>query len=271
MTEERRTQKETDEQRALRYAALEAEAPTVDLDEYRRISRRSMLTGGLAVVVAGGGWRWLQGRPEDLRANDLLRKGHEFNETIWRKLTREGATAPTFDRSRSSMMRVNGRHGLDGDVNPDQWALTVIGPDDAVLGTHSIDEITGLPKVEMTIEHKCVEGWSHIVTWGGVRFSDFAAPYVQALGRLPEFVSLETPDGEYYVGLDLASMLHSQTLLTYELEGEPLSPEHGAPLRLTTPNNYGTKQLKRIGTIRFTDLQPADYWGERGYDWYAQL
>jgi hypothetical protein len=74
---------------------------------------------------------------------------------------------------------------------------------------------------------------------------------------------------EYYVGLDIASALHPQTLLCYEMNGQPLTPQHGAPLRLVIPVKFGIKNLKRIGTIRFTDVRPADYWAERGYDWYA--
>ncbi len=62
---------------------------------------------------------------------------------------------------------------------------------------------------------------------------------------------------------------HPQTLLCYEMNGEPLTLEHGAPLRLVTPVKYGIKNIKRIGTIRFTDKRPADFWAERGYDWYA--
>ena len=53
------------------------------------------------------------------------------------------------------------------------------------------------------------------------------------------------------------------------LPAAPLTPEHGAPLRLAIPLKYGIKNIKRIGTIRFTDARPADYWAERGYDWYA--
>ena len=86
---------------------------------------------------------------------------------------------------------------------------------------------------------------------------------------LLDYAALETPDGDYYVGLDMASALHPQTLLCYEMDGQPLTPEHGAPLRLVIPVKYGIKNLKQIGTIRFTDVRPADYWAERGYDWYA--
>jgi DMSO/TMAO reductase YedYZ molybdopterin-dependent catalytic subunit len=53
------------------------------------------------------------------------------------------------------------------------------------------------------------------------------------------------------------------------VDGRPLTPPHTAPLRLAIPVKYGIKNLKRIGTIRFTDVRPADYWAEQGYDWYA--
>jgi DMSO/TMAO reductase YedYZ molybdopterin-dependent catalytic subunit len=170
------------------------------------------------------------------------------------------------------MIRVNGRHGIREEVDLDAWELTVLGPDGETLGTHTMDDIRALPKVELTVEHKCVEGWSHIVTWGGTPFSNFMALYEDALGEdLTDFVSMETPNREYYVGLDMPSMKNPQMLLAYELQGETLPSEHGAPLRLATPSKYGIKCIKRIGTIEFTNEQPTDYWYERGYDWYAQL
>ena len=261
-----------DDERAARYAALEAEAPTLDYESYRRQSRRSVLVGGATGLAAVLGWRWLQGRPEDNNIPDVLRRGHEANEALWRRLSRDQAEAPTFDRSRSSMLRVNGRHGIRQEIDLDAWELTVLGPDGSPLGSHTLADIQALPKVELTIEHKCVEGWSHIVTWGGARFSDFAALYADDVDlEQTGYVGMVTPDRQYYVSLDMASMLNPQSLLAYELQGQPLTQEHGAPLRLATPNKYGIKCIKRIGTLQFADEQPADYWFERGYDWYAQL
>jgi DMSO/TMAO reductase YedYZ molybdopterin-dependent catalytic subunit len=63
--------------------------------------------------------------------------------------------------------------------------------------------------------------------------------------------------------------MHPQTLLCYEMNGQPLQTQHGAPLRLVVPVKYGIKNLKRIGRIDFSDSRPKDYWAERGYDWYA--
>jgi DMSO/TMAO reductase YedYZ molybdopterin-dependent catalytic subunit len=82
---------------------------------------------------------------------------------------------------------------------------------------------------------------------------------------------MATPDEDYYVGLDIKSALHPQTLLAYERNGQPLEWEHGAPLRLIIPVKYGIKNIKRIGLIRYTDDRPDDYWSEEGYDWFAGL
>ena len=145
----------------------------------------------------------------------------------------------------------------------------------------TLDDIKSLPRVEMTTELKCIEGWSVVVNWTGARFSDFIGKYQPATrnGSQPDaanhpenlvpYISMVTPDGGYYVGMDMPSILHPQTLLAYEMNGAPLTLEHGAPLRLVTPTKYGIKQIKRIGRISFTGERPADYWAERGYDWYS--
>ena len=82
---------------------------------------------------------------------------------------------------------------------------------------------------------------------------------------------METPDGTYYVGLDMKSAMHPQTLLCYEMNDLPLPENHGAPLRLIIPVKYGVKNLKRIGKIFFSDLPPRDYWHDAGYEYDAAL
>jgi DMSO/TMAO reductase YedYZ molybdopterin-dependent catalytic subunit len=82
---------------------------------------------------------------------------------------------------------------------------------------------------------------------------------------------MQTPDQTYFVGLDMASALHPQTLLCYEMNGADLTSDHGAPLRLVIPVKYGVKNIKRIGKITYTNDRPEDYWANEGYDWYAGL
>jgi len=135
----------------------------------------------------------------------------------------------------------------------------------------TLDEIKSLPKTDLVFDFKCVEGWDQIQHWGGVRFVDF----VEHFGLEPEtklnYVGMETPDKGYYVGLDMDSAMHPQTILAYEVNDMPLPVGHGAPLRLIIPVKYGIKNLKRIGSINFSNHRPHDYWAEQGYDYYSGL
>jgi DMSO/TMAO reductase YedYZ molybdopterin-dependent catalytic subunit len=147
----------------------------------------------------------------------------------------------------------------------------------------TMEDIRKLPHVEMVTEFKCIEGWSEIVSWGGVRLRDLLAEFPPYIGNtsqfhptkfaadLPEYIAFETPDGQYYVGIEREVALHPQTLLVHEMNGQPLTPDHGAPLRLVTPLKYGIKQIKQIGRIAYTDQRPRDYWYEQGYDYSAGL
>ena len=249
----------------------------------RQQSRRSFLLWGAGLAAGAGAFRWLTTRPE---AGDIpwpFRKTLELNESIARKYFSDHRLSRTFDPKQISPDRVNGDVGLDEDIDLDAWKLRVeglaSGNGPLMLG---LDAIRNLPRVEMTTEFKCIEGWSVIVQWAGARFTDFMKAYpprtrsegafnLNHAEDLPAYVSMATPDDGYYVGLDMESMLHPQTLLCYEQNGAPLSQEHGAPLRLVIPVKYGVKNIKRIGMIRYSNERPADYWAERGYDWYVGL
>jgi hypothetical protein len=138
----------------------------------------------------------------------------------------------------------------------------------------TMDDVLKLPKLELVTQFKCIEGWSEIVHWGGVRLADFIAAYPpakNAQGQEPAYVYMETPDGDYYCGFHLNECRHPQSLLVTEMAGRPLPTWHGAPLRLHMPIKYGYKQIKRIGLIAYTDEKPDDYWTKLGYDWYAGI
>jgi hypothetical protein len=138
----------------------------------------------------------------------------------------------------------------------------------------TMDDVTKFPQYELVTQFKCIEGWSEIVHWGGLRLRDFVAAYPpakNAKGELPRYVYMETPNGDYYCGFDLQECLHPQSLLVTEMAGKPLTQWHGAPLRLHMPIKYGYKQIKRIALIAYTDEKPDDYWTKLGYDWYAGI
>jgi DMSO/TMAO reductase YedYZ molybdopterin-dependent catalytic subunit len=249
----------------------------------RQKSRRSFLLWGAGLAAGTGAFQWLATRPETGDIPWPFRKTLELNEGIARRYFSEHRLSQTFDAKQVGPDRVNGDVGLDEDIDLAAWKLRVEGLASGngalMLG---LDAIRNLPRVEMTTEFKCIEGWSVIVQWAGARFTDFMKAYpprtrsggafsLNHAETLPAYVSMATPDDGYYVGLDMESMLHPQTLLCYEQNGVPLSQEHGAPLRLVIPVKYGVKNIKRIGMIRYSTERPADYWAERGYDWYVGL
>ena len=138
----------------------------------------------------------------------------------------------------------------------------------------TLADIKKLQHYEMVTEFKCIEGWSEIVHWGGVRLLDLIRAYPparNAQGQLPRYVYMETPYGDYYCGYNMRACMHPQSLLATEMSGAPLTQAHGAPLRLHMPIKYGYKQIKRIALINYTDKKPDDYWTKLGYDWYAGL
>jgi DMSO/TMAO reductase YedYZ molybdopterin-dependent catalytic subunit len=134
----------------------------------------------------------------------------------------------------------------------------------------SLTDLQTIPKRSMIIRHVCVEGWAAVVQWGGVRLSDLlllAQPKATA-----KYVYFQSADG-YYESWDLASVLHPQTLLAYEMNGKTLPPENGAPLRLATPIKLGYKLSKWVTAITLTSelLPKRGYWEDLGYEWFAGL
>ena len=136
----------------------------------------------------------------------------------------------------------------------------------------TLDEIKKLPKIEFAFNFKCIEGWSQITHWGGVRLVDFLKAYNLTDESAMKYLGLATPDKEYYVGIDMPSALHPQTILCYELNGKPLPMNQGYPLRLIIPVKYGVKSLKRIGYMYFDNKRTPDYWADvKGYDYFSGL
>jgi hypothetical protein len=227
-----------------------------------RMTRRSLLVGGAAALAGGAIWEWIRTRRLDNGVPWPLRVGLEANEQVARDYFRETRLVRTFPPGAVESGRPNGSVGIEDDPEPD-WKLHF---GDLSLG---LAEIQSLPKTVMNTELKCIEGWSRVNQWGGALFRDFVARFHKDAINPDQYVALETPGGDYYVGFEMASAMHPQTLLCYEMNGQPLESQHGAPLRLVVPGKYGIKNLKRIGKIEFTDSRPKDYWAERGYDYYA--
>lgn len=250
-------------------ATEKSKTPLTPEEELKRRSRRAFIGLGAGAVIAAAGWEWLNSAPLEDEIPRPLRRVLGFNERVVRgTLYGDGHLTRTYPASAIGKLKVNGDIGIEMPVDTASWCLHLAaGGAEQKL---SLDDIRSLPRTEEIIDFKCVEGWSTVTQFAGARISDFTAKFAPGSEKAA-FVGMWTPGNGYYVGVDMASALHPQSLLAYEMNGQPLTDKHGAPLRLVMPVKYGIKSIKRIGRLAYTNDRPADYWAEQGYDYYAGL
>jgi len=201
----------------------------------------------------------------------LLKAGLGFSDWASARLFRKGHLAPTFSDSELTpfdKFPLNTYDVDDPGVDFDKWTLTVAG-EVQKPGDYTLAQIQALPKIRQNARHVCVEGWDVIGRYGGVRLSDF----LNKIGAdtTARFVTVECAD-DYYESLDMATALHPQTLLCYEMYDRPLTREHGAPLRLNIPTKIGYKQAKYLTDLKVTRvLDRVGYWEDQGYSEFYGL
>jgi DMSO/TMAO reductase YedYZ molybdopterin-dependent catalytic subunit len=146
------------------------------------------------------------------------------------------------------------------------WSLEVTGAVKTPLKL-SLDDLMKLPARQQRVDHFCVEGWTAIAVWRGVRVSELA----RMAGVLPDagFVDFQSFDDGYHESWDLASAMHPQTLIAYAMDGRMLSAKHGAPARLHSPIKLGYKNTKYLTRIVFMPAANGGYWSDEGYEWYG--
>jgi DMSO/TMAO reductase YedYZ molybdopterin-dependent catalytic subunit len=144
----------------------------------------------------------------------------------------------------------------------------------------TLAQLERMPQQTQTTRHDCVEGWSAIGKWSGVRLGDV----LDAVGPLADarYVVFHCMDNDgagnlYYESLDMHQARHPQALLTLRLNDAPLDPDHGAPVRLRVPTQLGYKSAKWIERIEvvgsFARIAGGrgGYWEDQGYEWYAGI
>jgi len=142
------------------------------------------------------------------------------------------------------------------------WDFRVSGEVESPV-TLSWDEFTALPTSEITIDIHCVTRWSRFDTsFKGVHWSELAkvvkpkpsARYVVAHA-----------EQDFTANVPLAALEDEEALLAYEADGEPLTPEHGWPLRLVIPKRYFWKSAKWLRGIELLDHDEPGFWERLGY------
>ena len=187
---------------------------------------------------------------------------------------------------------VNGFSRNSPVLDPQEFRLTIDGAVAKPLSL-ALSDLYSIDKKSMVIRHVCVEGWAAVVQWAGVSLVDLAR-LAQPASDV-KYVYFQSADG-YYESWDIASVLHPQTILAYEMNGSPIPVPNGAPLRLASPIKLGYKLSKWVTRITFTKalippewlssrrdralliatatygLNPVKgFWEDQGYEWFAGL
>jgi DMSO/TMAO reductase YedYZ molybdopterin-dependent catalytic subunit len=212
------------------------------------------------------------------RRERLLNRALTFDDDIAEALYSRDRLVRTYDRSQVTPLRNNYDGRTPGPGILDGWALEISGLASGRTLRLTRDELLArFPLHGQVTRLVCVEGWSAIAWWGGIRTADVLAAFPPAPGaRWAALRSEVNLDGRgepnpYYVSMDLDTLRHPQTLFATHQDGRPLSLAHGAPLRLLVPVKLGLKNIKAITHLAYTPEEPPDYWNERGYSKYDGL
>ena len=130
----------------------------------------------------------------------------------------------------------------------------------------TLPELYALPQVSQITRLICVEGWSAIGKWGGVRLSDFLARV--GADTTAKYVGFRCAD-DYYGSIDMATALQPQTQIALRFGDDILPPRHGYPLRIRIPTKLGFKNPKLVAAIFVTNEYPGGYWEDKGYNWFS--
>jgi len=299
----RRVAKATDERlRRVAEAAAERPAEPAEVPRARLAaqSRRDfLLLGAGALATATVGWwllpdrtraRWLPAAHDRLdtlaarvgltpeQRERQLNRVLTFDDDIAEALYSRGRAVRTYERPDPRPLRNNYHGRTPGPEILDGWRLQLSGLASGRDERLTLDRLASrFRRHDMNTRLVCVEGWSHVAAWGGLRFAELLAAFPPAPGArwawLRSEVSLDSrgrPE-PYYVSVDLETLRHPQALLATHHAGAPLTLAHGAPLRLVAPMKLGLKNIKALTHVVYMASEPPDYWNERGYSRYDGL
>lgn len=254
------------------------------------MNRRGWIKRALAAAGTGAlaACDQVSGSPAAIR---VLQSAERLNRRVQRLLTPRTALAPEFQPADvSPFFKPNGEtepqtpdyldHAADGFA---RWRLEIGGLVETPLSL-SLADLRAAPARSQITRHDCVEGWSCIGQWKGARLG----PLLQKAKLKPSarYIVFHCADEwygppgrgvRYYESIDLIDAFHPQTILAYEMNGQVLPREHGAPIRLRLERQLGYKMAKFVMRIEAVENYAhlgrgrGGFWPDQGYDWYAGI
>ncbi|KMZ13449.1 Sulfite oxidase [Candidatus Burkholderia humilis] len=237
-------------------AAKELKAPV-----RRLFGKRILSLGGLAMLSGCN-------ITDDKSVNAILRRISFFNDDVQALLFDPNKLVPTYSESMiTRSFPFNAFYDIDEvpEVDAAAYKLEVGGlvKDKRVW---TLDELHAMPQEDQITLHICIEGWSAIGKWGGVRFANFLAR--AGADTSAKYVAFHCADN-YTTSIDMPTALHAQTLLTLTYDGQILPPKYGFPMKLRMSTKLGYKNPKHIVAITVTNEYPGGYWENQGYNWFG--
>ncbi len=250
------------------------------------MKRRQFLKGtvGAASLVALAGCdnltrsSWFPG---------ILNKAQSLTEAVQRAITPANAMAKEYSESDISKVFPANGNTDPGTQDYAEMAQNTFGDwnvmIDGLVTTPmmvSLAAIKEMPARTQITRHDCVEGWSAIGKWTGVPLGDLlrqVQPLSNAKYAVSHCADVDDEGVSYYESMALADCYHPQTILAYELNGQPLDIPHGAPLRLRFERQLGYKHAKYVERIELVESLDrigggkGGYWEDQGYEWYAGI
>jgi DMSO/TMAO reductase YedYZ molybdopterin-dependent catalytic subunit len=231
-------------------------------------SRRMFLRGGLSV----GALTLLTGCNivDGVSAESVLRKISTFNDGVQAWLLDPNRLAQTYPESAITRpFRFNAYYPESDipEVDGEDYKLEVTGLVQS-KDTWTLKALNALPQETQITRLICVEGWSEVGKWTGVRLSDFLRRVGADLTA--KYVWFRCAEG-YHSSIDMPTAMHPQTQMTLQFDGKELEPKYGYPMRIRIPTKLGFKNPKHVMEIAVINNYNPGYWEAQGYNWFSGL
>jgi DMSO/TMAO reductase YedYZ molybdopterin-dependent catalytic subunit len=201
-------------------------------------------------------------------AEGVLRAMSKFNDRVQQAIFSPGKLAPTFPESAITRpFPFNAYYSEDEapEVDGQTYKLEVDGRVESKK-PWTLPELYALPQEKQITRHICVEGWSAIGSWTGVRLSTF----LQRIGAdlTSKYVYFICAEG-YANTIDMPTALHPQTQMTFKFADEILPRKYGFPIKIRMPTKLGFKNPKHVVAMAVTNDDNGGYWENQGYNWFS--